>query len=158
MTIAALDITPDSRVLDIGAGPGTLALPLAPHVREVTAVEPGAGMVAILNEHAEKEGITNIACVQKLWEDVDIARDLKAPYDVVIASLSLTMYDIREALAKMDAASSGSVHLFWFADMAVLGADGRRPLGSCCTDARTIRVRRPTACSVSCTRWGSIRM
>ena len=119
MTIAALDITPESRVLDIGAGPGTLALPLAPHVREVTAIEPGAGMVAIMCEHAEKEGITNIACVQKLWEDVDIARDLKAPYDCVVASLSLTMYDIREALAKMDAASSGSVHLFWFADMAL---------------------------------------
>ncbi len=33
MTIAALDIMPESRVLDIGAGPGTLALPLAPHVR-----------------------------------------------------------------------------------------------------------------------------
>ena len=118
MTIAALDITPESRVLDIGAGPGTLALPLAPHVREVTAVEPGAGMVAILSDHAEKEGIGNITCVQKLWEDVDIARDLKAPYDIVIASLSLTMYDIREALRKMDAVSSGSVHLFWFADMA----------------------------------------
>lgn len=119
LTLAALDITPESRVLDIGAGPGTLALPLAPRVREVTAVEPGAGMVAIMREHAAKEGITNIACVQKLWEDVDIARDLKAPYDCVVASLSLTMHDIREALAKMDAASSGSVHLFWFADMAL---------------------------------------
>jgi hypothetical protein len=27
------------------------------------------------------------------------------------------MYDVRAALEKMDAASSGSVHLFWFADM-----------------------------------------
>ena len=27
------------------------------------------------------------------------------------------MYDIREALRKMDTASSGSVHLFWFVDM-----------------------------------------
>jgi SAM-dependent methyltransferase len=118
MTIEALDITPESRVLDIGAGPGTLALPLAPQVREVTAVEPGAGMVAILSDHAARDGIGNITCVQKLWEDVDTARDLKPPYDTVIASLSLTMYDIREALRKMDAVSSGSVHLFWFADMA----------------------------------------
>ena len=55
--------------------------------------------------------------MQKLWEDVDIVRDLAAPYDIVIASLSLTMNDIREALFKMDAAASGSVHLFWFADM-----------------------------------------
>jgi len=116
-TIAALDITRKSRVLDIGAGPGTLAIPLAPLVKEITAVEPGAGMVEVLKSHAERDGIKNIECVQKLWEDTDISRDLHCPYDVVIASLSLTMHNIRKALGKMDAASSGSVHLFWFADM-----------------------------------------
>ena len=116
-TIASLPVTKDARVLDIGAGPGTLAHPLAPLVREVTAVEPGAGMIEVLRKHAGQDGIRNITCVQKLWEEVDPARDLAGPYDIVIASLSLTMHDIREALRKMDAVSSGSVHLFWFVDM-----------------------------------------
>jgi len=104
-------------VLDIGAGPGVLALPLAPLVREVTAVEPGAGMVEVLKRHADRDGIRNITCVQKTWEEIDPARDLSPPYDIVVASLSLTMHDIRSALKKMDAVSSGSVHIFWFVDM-----------------------------------------
>ena len=116
-SIAALGATKAMRVLDIGAGPGTLAIPLAPLVAAITAIEPGAGMAGVLQAHAKRQGIRNIACVQKLWEDVDIARDLDGPYDIVIASLSLTMHDIREALRKMDAACSGSVHLFWFVDM-----------------------------------------
>src|SRR5674476_838636 len=59
-TIAGLDITKNSRVLDIGAGPGTLAIPLAPWVMEITAIEPGEGMVAILKERMKKEGISLI--------------------------------------------------------------------------------------------------
>ena len=116
-TVASLPLSRDARVLDIGAGPGVLTIPLAPLVREVTAVEPGAGMLEVLRKHARREGLKNISCVQKVWEDVDLAADLAAPYDIVVASLSLTMHDIRAALEKMDAAAAGSVHLFWFADM-----------------------------------------
>jgi SAM-dependent methyltransferase len=115
-TLSGLPLTLSMRVLDIGAGPGTLAIPLAPLVQEVTAIEPGEGMVAILNDHIRKNGIKNISCIQKRWEDIDPARDLAGTYDVVIASLSLTMHDIRAALEKMDAASFGSVYLYWFVD------------------------------------------
>jgi len=116
-TIAGLDLPRNSRVLDIGAGPGTLAIPLAPLVRQVTAIEPGAGMVAILNEHIERERIPNITCVQKRWEKIDPSRDIAGPYDIVIASLSLTMEDIRTALQKMDMVARYAVYLYWFADM-----------------------------------------
>ena len=49
MTLDDLAVDHSTRVLDIGAGPGTLAIPLAPNVREITAVEPGAGMVAVMS-------------------------------------------------------------------------------------------------------------
>jgi hypothetical protein len=86
-------------------------------VKEITSVEPGGGMVDILKERMKKEGITNVTTIQKRWEDIDPARDLTGQYDVVIASLSLTMEDIRLALQKMDAVSRGYVYLFWFVDM-----------------------------------------
>jgi len=117
LTIDGLDVSRDSRVLDIGAGPGTLAIPLASRVGDITAVEPGTGMAAILRERAAKESLTNISCVQKRWEDIDISRDLAGPYDMVIASLSLTMEDIRAALEKMDAVSRHYVCLYWFVDL-----------------------------------------
>jgi ubiquinone/menaquinone biosynthesis C-methylase UbiE len=116
-TIGGMDITKNSRVLDIGAGPGTLAIPLAPRVKEITAIEPGEGMVAILNERMKKKGITNVTTIQKRWEDIDPHSDLDGQYDVVIASLSLTMEDIRLALQKMDAVSREYVYLFWFVDI-----------------------------------------
>jgi SAM-dependent methyltransferase len=116
ITIAGLNITKNSRVLDIGAGPGTLAIPLSALVKEVTAIEPGKGMIGILNEHIARDRITNITCIRKRWEDIDIHRDLSGKYDVVIASLSLTMEDIRESLQKMDDASVSYVYLFWFVD------------------------------------------
>ena len=116
LTLGGLSVDRSTRILDIGSGPGTLAIPLAPLVREITAVEPGEGMLSALEQRAKKAGIQNIRCVHKMWEDVDPGKELDGPYDLVIASLSLTMRDIRKALLKMDAVSSGDVCLYWFVD------------------------------------------
>lgn len=116
-TIAGLPLSPATRVLDIGAGPGTLALPMAPRVREVVAVEPAEGMVAVLEEHLARDGIGNIRTVRKRWEEVD-PNELDPPFDIVIASFAITMDEIEEALLKMDAvtAPGGMVALYWFLD------------------------------------------
>ncbi|MEU6351606.1 class I SAM-dependent methyltransferase [Streptomyces sp. NPDC047072] len=48
------------RVLDLGAGPGVLALDLAPLVGEVIAVDPEKGMLTEGRRLASTQGITNI--------------------------------------------------------------------------------------------------
>ncbi|MDZ7728387.1 MAG: methyltransferase domain-containing protein [Dehalococcoidia bacterium] len=53
--------------LDIGAGGGRYALPLALHTREVIAVEPSEGMLGVLRESAGEHGITNVREVAERW-------------------------------------------------------------------------------------------
>jgi SAM-dependent methyltransferase len=116
-TLEGLEVTPGARILDIGSGPGTLAIPLAHLAKEVTAVEPAEGMVKVLKERIAEEGIENIRIVNEDWERVDAKRDLSGPYDLVIASLSLNMLDLRSAVEKMVSVCSGTVNIYWFADM-----------------------------------------
>ena len=126
-TIGETEITHESRVLDIGAGPGTLAIPFAKRVSHVTVVEPADGMTSVLREKMAEEGADNIDIVQKRWEDVDVADDLDPPYDVVIASYSLGMPDIRSAIENMieAAALGGHIYLYHFAGETHWDGDGR---------------------------------
>lgn len=74
-------LTPRTTLLDVGAGAGRYAIPLAPLVREVIAVEPSAAMLEGLRERARERGVENIRVVERRWED---ARDLRA--DVVLCA------------------------------------------------------------------------
>jgi ubiquinone/menaquinone biosynthesis C-methylase UbiE len=50
----------DSRVLDVGCGPGTLAFFVAPHVARVDAVDFSPEMIAELRARADRDGVRNI--------------------------------------------------------------------------------------------------
>lgn len=113
-TLRDLPLTGTSRVLDVGAGPGALALPIARQVDHVTAVEPSEGMRSVLEENIVAERIDNIDVVPKRWEDVSVADDLSPPYDIVFASYSLDVPDIRDAVRKLEEASSRYVYIYWF--------------------------------------------
>jgi len=112
--IEAFGLAPRDRVLEIGSGPGTYTIPLARRVGQVVAVEPLESMRQVLSEKMAKASLTNITFVPKRWEDVDENLDLSPPYDLVVATFSLTMLDIRAAVAKMGAVSGKTVCLYWF--------------------------------------------
>ena len=103
---------PGKRILDIGAGPGTLAIPLTASGAQVTVVEPAQGMASVLKETAEREGIQGITILQYPWEDVPM--DSLGRYDVIISCFSLVFPDIQTALRKMISVSDGLIILVWY--------------------------------------------
>ena len=56
--VARLGITPGTRVLDLGCGDGTTALPAARLGAEVLGVDIAGNLVAAGNQRAQAEGLT----------------------------------------------------------------------------------------------------
>jgi len=57
--VASLGLTPGMKVLDLGCGDGTTALPEARLGAEVLGVDIASNLVAAGNRRAEAEGLTN---------------------------------------------------------------------------------------------------
>ena len=53
-------LTPDMHICDAGSGLGYLSLALAPHVRQVTAVEKHPDAAGVLTENCRNRGISNV--------------------------------------------------------------------------------------------------
>jgi molybdenum cofactor cytidylyltransferase len=62
-------VQPDDVWLDIGAGAGRYALPIALLAREVIAVDPSAAMLDALREQMSETGITNVRPIPGRWPD-----------------------------------------------------------------------------------------
>lgn len=99
---------PEWSVLDVGSGPGTLSIPLASSVKQITALDFSANMLEVLNEQARDSQIDNLRTMQVAWED-DWEQAGVGIHDVAIASRSLAVQDLRAALEKLNAHADKAV-------------------------------------------------
>jgi SAM-dependent methyltransferase len=67
--------------LDVGAGFGALAVPLARRLDRVTALEPAPAMAAALRATAAREGLTHLTVIEAAWGEVAVA-----PHDLVLCA------------------------------------------------------------------------
>jgi SAM-dependent methyltransferase len=81
-------VRPDDTLLDIGAGGGRFALPLALATRAVIAMDPSEGMLRVLREGLAEHGIDNVRVVAGRWPgdadglEADVALMSHIGYDV----------------------------------------------------------------------------
>ena len=91
-------LRPDDTLLDVGAGGGRLALPLALSCQAVTAVEPSPSMCAVFTETAEEYGIKNVSVSESGWLEASVE-----PSDVVLCShVVYVVEDIEAFVRKLD--------------------------------------------------------
>ena len=92
-------LEPTDTLMDVGAGGGRHALPLALKCFHVTAVEPSPSMCAVLLQLSSAHSIKNVTIVQSKWEDAEVE-----PVDVVISThVAYVVRDIAGFVRKMDA-------------------------------------------------------
>ena len=132
--LALMDIGPGQTVLDMACGGGTLTIPLASQVKQVTAVDFSENMLESVRRRCSEKCITNVQIIQGRWEDDWEALGI-GKYDIAIASRSLIGDDPRDFIVKLDKAATREVYISMVsgkgpADSRLLEATGRSfPMG-----------------------------
>lgn len=86
---------PNERVLDIAAGPGTFAVPLAGRVAHITALDASKCMLEELNQQARRENVSNISMIEGRWLTTDI--EALPPHDTVLCCNALGVISLDES-------------------------------------------------------------
>lgn len=103
-----VDLTGCRTLLDVGCGPGAVALALAPRLEHVWGLDYSRGMLDAMMGHAAARGLGNVEPILRSWED-DWS-DVPA-CDLVVASRSTLVRDMEDALARLDAKAKRRVCL-----------------------------------------------
>lgn len=72
LILTLIKTLPDATVLDIGAGTGGWAIPMARHAGKITAIEPSSAMIEVMRENLAMEHIDNVEIIQATWPEVEV--------------------------------------------------------------------------------------
>jgi SAM-dependent methyltransferase len=106
--ISKLNIDPEDTLMDMGCGAGNLSIPLAQTVAHVHAVDFSANMLNYLKEHQKESDLQNITTHKQSWYD---SWESIPKVDIVIASRSMEVRDMKVALQKMYDQAKKAVYL-----------------------------------------------
>lgn len=111
-----MEVVDTDSVLDVGAGTGALAVPLAGRVRKVTALDQSRYMLEEILKKAARQNLSNITTVNINWADVQVGCNVEE-HDVVLVSRSLPSQEsIISSLRSINMAARRSCYITWKAD------------------------------------------
>lgn len=111
-------------LLDVGCGVGNLSLKLAKKLENIYSLDYSKGMLDILEQNAKEQNLSNIKTINSSW--YDSWKELPKA-DIVIASRSMEVINIKEALEKLNNQANKRVYISFkvggsFLDQDILNA------------------------------------
>ncbi len=97
--VSRMQCDPEDTVLDVGCGPGTIGLALAPKVKQVYGLDYSQGMLDAMMENAAELQVDNVEPILASWDD-DWSR---VPVcDIAVVSRASIVADMDNALDKLN--------------------------------------------------------
>lgn len=129
--LSMMDLNDAGTLLDVGCGPGTICLSVAEKLEHVYGLDYSTGMLNVANRRAEKMGLDNVTMISRAWDD---NWDDIPECDIVVASRSTLVADMRSALIKLNAKAKMRVYTTHtvnshFIDPRIIKVIGRNDAG-----------------------------
>lgn len=124
--VRRMDLSGARTLLDVGCGPGTIALAVAAGLEHVYGLDYSAEMIAVLGENARRRGVQNVTPILRSWED---DWDDVPVCDIVVASRSTAVADLEAAFLKIESKARQRVYVSYPADGTFMAGEVSRAIG-----------------------------